>query len=113
MNKNVVYMGEFGLFSETIKKVIETEGGQVFDFPSWEECKGQIQDLNPGFLMIDLDSIDITSIGDEGKQIKTVFFSEKEIHEIKWGDIHYFQLKPVEVIKFKDFIRKIFGKENG
>ena len=105
MAKNIVYFGELDLFSETIKKMAKTEGLNLYDFSSWEECGEQIKDLDPCYIFLDLDSIDTSQLPEVLQQFTGIFFRADENTSIKWQSKHSYHQKPLDVLQFREFLK--------
>ena len=104
MTKNIVYFGEQSLFSDTLKNLIQLEGANFYDFSLWDDCAGQFSDLSPSFIFIDLDTFDPSSLSSEVEEFECVFFKSLHDEELSWNSNFYLQSKPLEVIKFKEFL---------
>lgn len=107
MTKNIVYFGEHSLFSDTIKHLAQMEGVNFYDYEKWEDCEGQFVDLEPSFIFIDLDTFNPSSLGPEVESIECVFFKTHQDEELHWDCKYHFFLKPLEVLKFKEFLSEL------
>ena len=110
MSKNFIYLGEQSIFAETVKRMVQTEGGNFYDYASWDEVKEQFSDLAPNFLLIDIDTFELDSVGGEVRDIRTVIFSEKKLENISWNSELHIQIKPLDVLQFREYLQ---GMING
>jgi len=107
MAKNIVYFGEHSLFSDTLKHLSQMEGVNFYDFETWEECAGQFLDLAPSFVFIGLDSFNPSVLDKEVEGYECVFFKSQQNEDLSWSSKYYFYLKPLDVLKFKEFLSEL------
>lgn len=109
MSKNFIYLGEQSIFAETIKRMVQAEGGNFYDYASWDEVKEQFSDLEPNFLFIDSDTFELDSAGAEIRDIRTVIFSEKELKGVLWNSELHIEMKPLDVLQFRKYLQGMFN----
>ena len=105
MSKNIIYLGEQSIFSETVKQMVLMEGGNFYDYKSWDEIKDQFADLKASYIFIDLDTFDISTVSDEIKKIEAVFFTESDNKEYSWEGKLHIETKPLDVLLFRKHLQ--------
>ena len=110
MNKIIVYFGEQDIFSETLKKMVQIEGSQLFDFLNWKDCGEQFSDINPSFVFLDYDSSKLDEFPTEVKSKECVVFSTHDLNELDWNNKYYVHKKPLEVLQFREFLQDLLAK---
>ena len=109
MIKNIIFFGESGIFSETLKNMAETEGMKFYDYPSWQDCSSQFYEIKPAWVFIDLDTFNISSLDNSVEEVQCVFFTSSKDNLINWDSNFYIEYKPLEVVKFQSFLREVIN----
>jgi hypothetical protein len=64
LKQSILFLSDASLFLEFARECFKQEGCDFFDFGKWEECKLQISDLSPTFIIIDFDHYDQSDLGE-------------------------------------------------
>ena len=104
MSNRILYLGAKNVFFSAINFVMEKKNYELFQFESWGDCLGQLEDLDVFYIFVDCDTCEdaLASIVKDS-QIPVLCFTagseaEKSVKIVK---------KPVSINDFEKEIDKV------
>ena len=83
--KTILFLSEGSLFCEFAKECFKQDGHEFFDFCNWNDCKGQILDLSPDAILVDLDNYPIESLSEISSSYKIIGFYSDYLESVVEG----------------------------